>query len=128
MPRRREPRERLEAQAVARALADDRPGRLERKILEELIYERVRVTVDLCELMDFELDLAASIERALSVCAEAPGERADLTLDYLHRAWERMTCEVLGGLAERELGGSRVERDERDDGADLPQARAAPPD
>jgi hypothetical protein len=86
-------------------MAEDTPGRLERRILEELIYERVRVSVDLCELMAFELDLSASIERALSGCAESPGERSDLTLDYLQRAWERVSEEVLGGMLEQEMSG-----------------------
>lgn len=69
---------------------------LERKILEELIYERVRVAVDLCELLDFEEDLAASIERALTQCAKSPDERSQLALKYLNRAWERLGHEVLG--------------------------------
>ena len=103
MPRRRDAADRAEAEAVARALADGSSGRIERKILEELIYERLRVTVDMCELMTFELDLAASIERALSACAESPGERSDLIFDLLHRAWERVTEEVLETFAERGL-------------------------
>jgi hypothetical protein len=108
VPRRREDAERAEAEAVARALADETPVPLERRILEELIYERVRVTVDLCELMAFELDLSASIERALAACAPSPGERTDLTMDYLRRAWERMSDEVLGVLLDRELGLGRA--------------------
>jgi hypothetical protein len=104
VPRRREVADRLVGQAVLRGMADDAPGRLERRILEELIYERVRVSVDLCELMAFELDLSASIERALAGCVESPGERSDLTLDYLQRAWERVSEEVLGGMLEQEMG------------------------
>jgi hypothetical protein len=107
VPRRRDALDQAEAQAVARALADETPERLERRILEELIYERVRVTVDLCELMAFELALSASIERALEACAQSPGERGDLTMDYLRRAWERVSDEVLGGLLEQELGEGR---------------------
>jgi len=107
VPRRRERADRLAGQALLRALTEDVPGRLERKILEELIYERVRVSVDLCELMAFELDLSASIERALSTCAESPGERSDLTLDYLQRAWERVSEEVLGGMLDQEMGAGK---------------------
>ena len=77
---------------------------LERRILEELIYERVRLTVDLCELMAFEVDLSASIERALVSVARSPAQRSDLTLEYLQRAWNRLSEQVVGRLAEGELG------------------------
>jgi hypothetical protein len=80
------------------------PPSLDRRILEELIYERVRLTVDLCELMAFEVDLSASIERALVSVARSPSQRSDLTLEYLQRAWERVTEQVVGNLAENELG------------------------
>jgi hypothetical protein len=109
MPRRRDVADRAEASVVARAFAARQSettaasARLERKILEELIYERVRVAVDMCRLMEFELDLSSSIERALSTCAESASERSDLTLDFLQRAWERVTEEVLGSLAEGEV-------------------------
>jgi hypothetical protein len=109
MPRRRDAADRAEASTVVRAFAAREAettaasARLERKILEELIYERVRVAVDMCRLMEFELDLASSIERALSACAESPSERSDLTLDFIQRAWERVTEEVLGQLAEGEV-------------------------
>ncbi len=73
---------------------------IDRKILEELIYERVRLAVDLCELVTFEEDLSASIERALEQCAESPRERADMTLRFLERAWERLGKEVMDELAE----------------------------
>lgn len=82
------------------------PPDLERRILEELIYERVRVTVDLCELMAFEMDLAASIERALVTVRGSPGERSDLLLDYLQRAWARLTDEIHGRLLEHEHRGA----------------------
>ncbi len=80
---------------------------LDRRILEELIYERVRVAVDLCELVTFEEDLSTSISRALTRCARSPAERANLTLDYLHRAWDRVTDEVLGEAAVREAAVPR---------------------
>jgi hypothetical protein len=107
--------DRAEAAAVARTFAvrrrihDDDTGapapheRLEHKILEELVYERVRVSVDLVKLLEFELDLSSSIERALAACARSPAERSDLSLDFVQRAWERLTEEVLGSLAESEL-------------------------
>ena len=102
MPRRRDVADRAEASAVARAFAARQSettaasARLERKILEELIYERVRVAVDMCRLMEFELDLASSIERALSACAESPimrvlflthGKHFIVTSDPVGFAW-----------------------------------------
>ena len=72
---------------------------LDRKILEELIYERVRLAVDLCELVTFEEDLAVSIERALARCGGSAGERADLSQRFLAAAWERLGQEVAGELA-----------------------------
>jgi hypothetical protein len=72
---------------------------IEKKILEELIYERVRLTLDLCELLDFEADLTRSIERALDSCAGTPADKGQLTLTYLHRAWERLGREALQAMA-----------------------------
>lgn len=67
---------------------------LDKRILEELIYEKLRLTVDLCELLHFEEDLATSVERALERCARSPAERASLSLAYLERAWKRVVEEV----------------------------------
>ncbi len=112
MPPRKHARAVIAARLLSSAAAggelpkDGAPAGLERKILEELIYERVRVTVDMCALVEFELDLAASIDRALHACAASPTERSDLALDYVQRAWDRLTEEVIGGLAERELAGT----------------------
>jgi hypothetical protein len=58
-------------------------------LLEELIYERVRLNVDLLELVDFERDLAESIERALAACG-AEEDRERLASEYLERAWTRL--------------------------------------
>lgn len=77
---------------------------LEERILEELIYERVRVSVDMCALIEFEQDLAASIERALRQCGQSAAERSDLAMTFLQRAWQRVGEEVLGELAASELG------------------------
>jgi hypothetical protein len=81
---------------------------LSSKILEELIYERVRVTVDLCELMAFEMDLAASIERALLAVRGTPAERSDLAMEYLQRAWQRLSDTITGEILDREHGGARA--------------------
>jgi hypothetical protein len=78
---------------------------LAQAILDELVFERVRVTLDTCELMAFEMDLAASVERALLATARSPAERSDLTLAYMTRAWDRLGREVTGRIVETELGG-----------------------
>ncbi len=61
-------------------------------LLEELIYERVRLNVDLLELVDFERELAASIERALAACG-ARKDRDRLAKEHLERAWARVERE-----------------------------------
>ena len=43
----------------------------ETRLLEELVYERVRLHVDLLELIDFEKDLSQSITRALRAGSRA---------------------------------------------------------
>ena len=92
-------------------------AKLDKRILEELIYERVRLAVDLCELLDFESDLSVSTERALKKCARSPEERSRLTLDYLRRAWQRVADEVLGELTANPVLGDPATR-----------AREVPPD
>jgi hypothetical protein len=63
------------------------------QLLEELIYERVRVHVDLAELLDFERDLTGSIRRALDQAGVA-GEDADQTTRrYVEAAWRRIEAE-----------------------------------
>ena len=64
----------------------------ESALLEELIYERVRLNVDLLELVDFERELAASIERALAACG-AREDRDRLAKEHLERAWARVERE-----------------------------------
>lgn len=62
---------------------------LERRILEELVYERVRVAVNLCQLVIFEQDLDKSIQRVIdgSACQK---ECQDLAHEYIDKAWERL--------------------------------------
>jgi thioesterase domain-containing protein len=67
----------------------DAASRWERALLEELIYERVRLNVDLLELADFERELAASIEQALAACG-AREDRDRLAREHLDRAWTRL--------------------------------------
>lgn len=69
---------------------------LERRILEELVYERVRLNVNLCELLWLEQDLEASIERALEACARSTEEKKELTRRYMEGAWRRLEEEWRG--------------------------------
>lgn len=63
------------------------------KLLEELIYERVRLHVDLCELLDFERDLNESITRAMKASGIADPQVSDLGRRYLEQAWHRIEVE-----------------------------------
>jgi hypothetical protein len=59
-------------------------------VLEELIYERIRVHVDLLELLDFERDLNESIGRAMREVGGAGDDAEALARQYLDRAWRRV--------------------------------------
>ena len=65
---------------------------LDRRILEELIYERVRVAVNLCQLVIFEQDLDKSIQRVLSRCDDG-GEGHTMAHEYIDKAWLRLQDE-----------------------------------
>lgn len=60
------------------------------RLLEELVYERVRLHVDLAELVELERDLGQSIARALRACGSEGVEQENLARRYLDRAWERL--------------------------------------
>ncbi len=64
----------------------------EEALLEELIYERVRLSVDLLELVEFERQLSEGIEGALASRGSAR-ERRELARGYVERAWERLERE-----------------------------------
>lgn len=92
------------------------------KLLEELIYERVRAHVDLLELGLFEADLDLSIRRVLadldrSTAAENAEPDAEeppsavLATSLIDRAWTRVVSE----WESRQAG----ELDDLDDGHDL---------
>ncbi len=66
---------------------------LERRILQELIYERVRVSVNLCQLVIFERDLDTSIERAMVACDMPKRECDKLAREYVEAAWQRVERE-----------------------------------
>lgn len=60
------------------------------RLLEELIYERVRLHVDLVDLIDFERDLCQSITRALRASGTHPSEEDALARRYVQKAWHRL--------------------------------------
>lgn len=83
---------------------------MERRILEELVYGRVRSTVNLCQLVIIEQELEENIQRAMAPGEEAmeldeqagageegaavPGRRpGELAREYVERAWERLARE-----------------------------------
>ncbi len=82
---------------------------MEQRILEELIYDRVRSTVNLCQLVIVEQELDESVQRAMArpgaeAGAEAvpcagggtivPGRKpAVLAREHMQRAWERLERE-----------------------------------
>lgn len=63
------------------------------RILDELVYERVRLSLELAELVAFERDLGASIERSLAGCASSREEQSRLARKCLARAWRRIERE-----------------------------------
>lgn len=66
---------------------------LNAKLLEELIYERVRLHVDLLELIDFQRELEDSIARAMRACGIDGSQDRQLGERYLDLAWRRIEAE-----------------------------------
>jgi hypothetical protein len=75
--------------------------RRERRILEELVYERVRLAVDPGELTAFATDLARSIRRGAPEAAGAEGHVFARRL--LVRAWRRVGNDLLDAEPADEL-------------------------
>lgn len=64
---------------------------LDSKILQELIYDRVRGNVNLCQLVILEQELEESIQR---VIGDTDGVRPKLlALEHLKHAWDRLERE-----------------------------------
>ena len=76
------------------------------RTVEELVYQRLRLAVDFCELLTFHEDLASSVARALARSARPGAQKADLTMHYVRMAWDRLGEEVLGQLAQMSLPGA----------------------
>jgi hypothetical protein len=76
-------------------------AKLERRILEELLIERLAAAVDPGALLTLEADLVRSVSRAIEATqAEASG--IVLAQSLLRRAWGRLGRESLGKLCEEE--------------------------
>ena len=73
------------------------------RLLEDLVYERVRQYVDVPDLIDFERDLCESIARALRASGTDPGQETPLARGYLERAWRRLEEEWARERAENWL-------------------------
>lgn len=69
-------------------------GDIEREILEELVYDRVRASVNLCQIIVTERELEESIRRAMGGADAAPGEADAMAQEYVDRAWERIEREL----------------------------------
>jgi len=70
-----------------------RPTSMDRQILQELIYERIRLSINLYQLVLFEQDLERSIERAMNSCSQSDIERKKLAREYVDAAWSRVKLE-----------------------------------
>jgi hypothetical protein len=82
---------------------------IEQRILEEMIYDRVRATVNLCQLVIIEQELDENIQRAVN--GMSPGADMDtdtdtgadtdagrpqpaaLAREHVQRAWQRLESE-----------------------------------
>jgi hypothetical protein len=97
------------------------------RLLEELIYERVRLHVDLLDLVDFERDLCESIARALRAGGNDPGREEALARTYVERAWQRLEQEWTRARAGQPADCPLCEPPyECPDSHELPPARASP--
>jgi hypothetical protein len=66
---------------------------IEHRILEEIIYDRVRETVNLCQLVIIEQELEESIQRASRGAGVDGPKPAELARAYLQSAWQRLEGE-----------------------------------
>ena len=74
-------------------------GNIEQRILDEMIYDRVRATVNLCQLVILEQELDENIQRAIGGmgpdidASAALPEPAVLAREHVQRAWQRLERE-----------------------------------
>ena len=66
------------------------------RLVRDLVYERVRLHVDLLSLIEFEQELGDRIERALQA-GDGPGSDADaMSRRLIDDAWRRLEAEWRG--------------------------------
>lgn len=65
----------------------------QRRLLEELVYERVKLHVDFLDLIDFERDLCESIARVLHANGTEPGQEEAVAHELVDQAWSRLEQE-----------------------------------
>jgi hypothetical protein len=63
------------------------------RVLQDLVYDRVRCHVDLLSLVELERELADSIERALDKTGTADPEPDRMSRGLLDQAWRRLEQE-----------------------------------
>jgi hypothetical protein len=90
----------------------------EKAVLDELVYEKLRGSLDLCAVVGFQVELSASVERVLQSRRDGPRkgtevdveDRSDIVMECFHRAWQRLSEEVLSELSAHELMNEAPER------------------
>jgi len=63
------------------------------RVLEDLVYDRVRQHVDLVSLVELEHELADYVERALELGTAGSAEANSLSYQLLEDAWERLEAD-----------------------------------
>lgn len=66
---------------------------IEKRILDEMIYDRVRAAVNMCQLIIIERELDESIQRANRAAGVTHPLPAALAHEHLQRAWQRLEDE-----------------------------------
>jgi hypothetical protein len=67
---------------------------LDQQILEELVYERVKLAVDLYDLLAFEEDLDLSIQRAVERLGGPAALDDNLARTLVDAAWVRLSRDL----------------------------------
>jgi hypothetical protein len=73
-------------------------------LIDELVYERVRLDADLVAMRDLERELATSLRRALAESRGDPTETSALLDRAVERAFVRVTDELVEAAA-RDVAG-----------------------
>lgn len=81
----------------------DREQILDRRVLEEIVYHRVRLAIDLEDLDAFAEDLSRSFARVLGL-ENAEHSSSHLAVELIETVWGRVTSDVLEELVDGEVG------------------------